>query len=240
MEKHPVLTRILLTFLLCVVAFLVILPGFLIFLYKCPFEIETVVNAWVNEGTLGYYIAALSSLSTIALSCVTVWQTMLLARRTEQRENENIKRPFFAVEEVLQTHKQGKQKKPQSDQNGFILCDNKDSICLKIKNIGDGPAAYCLVNPITNCFGEDLDSIVQLEYATENGTMTIILPSGPFVSKCESRTLSVYYTSLVGCVYKQNIVITKEPIIQDDSESTISIKISPLSPQEAQHNMFFF
>lgn len=178
---------------------------------------------------LSFCAAALSSIGTIFLGCVTLKQTRQLADQEDKREKANVKRPFIIVDGVY-ADKELKNRISCKD-SAFSAPLSEDKCFIVFKNIGTGPALKVKMDFLT--FGE-CEEDFSLKYLLPEHTITVSLK--PSANSHQSVS-NITYENMVGFIYRQNIGIygSAEQNFDEISECTeeyYKITVSQTYPQE--------
>ena len=212
-------------------------------LFKSNFNIPWLESEWTAGDILNYIIGSISSIATIILSFVALYQTEKIKKTEQSNEVANTKRPFFIIDKVTV--------KKDNEEIDIKFIENKyeygtshlpTTIYIYFKNIGDGIANECSYE-----LGMVPEERKPINCVLMQGTYKISYTLNTIKEDFVTKTFSLRYQNILGYRYKQIIIINAkiEPIPCDsyyvyidncrqqvvDYEDYYDIYINLISPQ---------
>lgn len=161
---------------------------------------------WNAATALEYFGSALGGIGTIFLGIITILQTKQIKALETDRENANVKRPFFIIDSIFNS-KNEEQRNWGHDQNGYgYMYDKNKYAFIKIINVGEGVANNLIFEPWG--FGE-LSKGIRPSFCIPSGgfcTIPIHLLVGSQTDSVEK--IEIIYENLIGYAYSQEIELS--------------------------------
>lgn len=193
-------------FVIVLAVVLILVPWLINWLFKVHSPCKFFAVEWEASDALQYFGSVLGGVGTIFLGIITIKQTKQIKASETDRENSNVKRPFFIIERICNgqdtdSHVWG------HDQNGYSYKFSSDMWSfITVRNVGDGVANNLIIEPwgFGNLSKEDRPNFC--------------IPSGnycniPIHLSISKRTdsvekLNIIYENLIGYAYSQEIELT--------------------------------
>lgn len=126
---------------------LVIAPIFINFLFQKEAIFPIFSVDWSASDALAYFGSIVGGFGTILLGWITIRQTNQINKMALEKENANIKRPFFIIKGVI-SHETDGNKSWKICQNGYVYHYSKSHHAfIEVINVGDGVANNLIIDP---------------------------------------------------------------------------------------------
>ena len=200
-KRKPATCFIIMWIIALIILIFVGIPLLIHWVFSTPAPIAFMAVDWTAKEYLAYFGSALGGIGTISLGIITIIQTRALKDETVDRENANVKRPFFAISEILSTSKDAS--KWGHGNHGHILRFKTNNWSfIEVSNLGDGVANNLVIEPWGD---EDTPKNDVPCFSTpQNEYITI-----PVMIQAVEGTkyITIYYQNIIGYAYSQRIEI---------------------------------
>ena len=198
--------QIIVFFVIVLAMVFIPVPWLINWMFKVHSPFNFFAVEWEASDALQYFGSALGGLGTIFLGIITIMQTKQIKATETDRENSNVKRPFFIIERICNgqdtdSHVWG------HDQNGYSYKFNSDMWSfITVRNIGDGVANNLIIEPWG--FG-DLSKEDRPNFCIPSGNYCNIPIHLSTSNKADSiEKLNIIYENLIGYAYSQEIELS--------------------------------